>query len=93
MAKSPSTKQATRSGRGATEVDKHVGRQMRKRRLELEMSQEGLAALLNVTFQQVQKYEKGVNRIAASTLYDGAHALDVDVNYFFKGLPGAQKRS
>lgn len=53
------------------------------------MSQERLADLLGVTFQQVQKYEKGVNRVAASRLYELAAALEVSVGYFFEGLsPG-----
>lgn len=53
------------------------------------MSQEKIADLLGVTFQQVQKYEKGVNRVAASRLLDIADALDTDVNYFFVGLRAA----
>jgi transcriptional regulator with XRE-family HTH domain len=72
--------------RTANGVDRHIGEKVRQRRLEIGMSQEKLAELLGVTFQQVQKYEKGVNRIAASRLYDMTKALDVSVGYFFEGL-------
>jgi transcriptional regulator with XRE-family HTH domain len=69
------------------DVDAHIGRRVRARRLEVGMSQEQLADLLGVTFQQIQKYEKGVNRVAASRLYDMTNALDVEITYFFAGLP------
>lgn len=55
------------------------------------MSQETLADILGVTFQQVQKYEKGVNRISASRLYDISLALDVPIQDFFKGVPHPEK--
>jgi transcriptional regulator with XRE-family HTH domain len=76
--------------RGATIMDRLIGKRVRERRLEIGMSQEGLATLLGVTFQQVQKYEKGVNRVAASRLYDIAKALDVEIGYFFERGPTAQ---
>ena len=72
--------------RAANAVDKKLGQRVRSRRLEIGMSQERLAELLGVTFQQVQKYEKGVNRIAASRLYDIAAALDVPIARFFENL-------
>lgn len=72
--------------RAANAVDRRIGQRVRSRRLEISMSQERLAELLGVTFQQVQKYEKGVNRIAASRLFDIAAALDVPVARFFEGL-------
>ena len=72
--------------RAANAVDRHIGVRTRERRLEIGMSQEALADLLGVTFQQVQKYEKGVNRVAASRLYELAKALDVSVGYFFEEL-------
>ncbi|MDZ4690972.1 helix-turn-helix transcriptional regulator [Terricaulis sp.] len=75
--------------RSAGDFDRQLGEQVRLRRLEIGMSQERLAQLLGVTFQQVQKYEKGVNRIAASRLFDIAAALDVPVNRFFEALAGA----
>ena len=72
--------------RAANAIDKRVGQKVRSRRLEIGMSQERLAELLGVTFQQVQKYEKGVNRIAVSRLYDIANALEMPVARFFEGL-------
>jgi transcriptional regulator with XRE-family HTH domain len=79
--------------RSAGPIDKRLGERVRARRLEIDMSQEQLAELLGVTFQQVQKYERGVNRIAASRLYDIAHALDMPVCRFFDGLlPRAKRR-
>jgi transcriptional regulator with XRE-family HTH domain len=70
----------------ANAVDRRLGQRVRARRLEINMSQEKLADLLGVTFQQVQKYEKGINRIAASRLFDIASALDVPISAFFDGL-------
>ena len=72
--------------RAANAVDRKLGQRVRSRRLEIGMSQERLAELLGVTFQQVQKYEKGVNRIAASRLFDIAGALEQPVSRFFEGL-------
>lgn len=67
-------------------VDVHVGRRVRLRRKQLEMSQERLAEGLGLTFQQVQKYERGANRISASKLYEMSRILQVSVAYFFDGL-------
>ena len=72
--------------RAANAVDRKLGQRVRSRRLEIGMSQERLAELLGVTFQQVQKYEKGVNRIAASRLFDISAALDVPVGRFFENI-------
>jgi len=72
--------------RSANAIDRKIGQRVRTRRLEIGMSQERLAELLGVTFQQVQKYEKGVNRIAASRLHDIAASLDMPVARFFEGL-------
>lgn len=68
-------------------VDVHVGRRLKMRRMMIGMSQEKLGNELGLTFQQIQKYEKGVNRIGASRLYDIARALGVSVQYFFEDLP------
>ena len=68
-------------------TDKHVGARVRMRRMMLSMSQEKLADGLGLTFQQVQKYEKGSNRIGASRLQQMAHILQVDVAFFFEGAP------
>jgi transcriptional regulator with XRE-family HTH domain len=70
-------------------TDQHVGRRVRMRRKMLAMSQEKLAAALGLTFQQVQKYEKGATRISASRLQQMSHILQVPVEFFFKGAPNA----
>ena len=68
-------------------VDKHVGSRVRMRRMMLGMSQEKLGDALGLTFQQVQKYEKGTNRIGASRLQQISHILQVPVSFFFEGAP------
>src|SRR5271170_4460686 len=70
-------------------TDKHVGARVRMRRLMLDMSQTKLADALGVTFQQVQKYEKGADRIGASRLQHISQILQVPVAYFFEGAPRA----
>lgn len=67
-------------------VDIHVGLRLRLRRKEKGMSQADLADALDLTFQQVQKYERGANRISASKLYEAAQAVKVPIEYFFRGL-------
>jgi len=64
----------------------HVGKRVRLRRTLLGMSQEQLGAELNITFQQVQKYERGANRISASRLWDISQILDVPISYFFDNM-------
>ena len=68
-------------------IDKHVGSRVRMRRMMLGMSQEKLGDALDLTFQQVQKYEKGTNRIGASRLQQIAQILQVPVSFFFEGAP------
>ena len=68
-------------------VDKHVGSRVRMRRMMLSMSQEKLGNALGLTFQQVQKYEKGTNRIGASRLQQISQILQVPVAFFFEGAP------
>ena len=75
-----------RGDRQPNPVDRHVGERVRARRKQLGLSQDRLAEALGLTFQQVQKYERGVNRISASKLFDAAGALSVEVPYFFEGL-------
>jgi transcriptional regulator with XRE-family HTH domain len=75
-------------------VDVHVGRRLRLRRTILGLSQESIGNSIGVTFQQIQKYERGINRMGASRLYDFAKALSVSIGYFFEGYgdyvqPGA----
>jgi transcriptional regulator with XRE-family HTH domain len=68
-------------------IDVHVGTRVRLRRTLLGMSQEKLGEAIGLTFQQVQKYERGANRVGASRLYDLSRVLDVPVSYFFEEMP------
>ena len=68
-------------------IDVHIGKRLKLARQFRDYSQTALADEIDVTFQQLQKYESGKNRIAASTLYDMAMILDIPVEYFFHGLP------
>jgi transcriptional regulator with XRE-family HTH domain len=70
----------------ANPVDIQVGNRVRIRRMLIGMSQEKLGELLGLTFQQVQKYEKGVNRIGAGRLFDVARILGVPIDYFYEGI-------
>jgi transcriptional regulator with XRE-family HTH domain len=68
-------------------IDVHVGSRIRLRRTLLGMSQERLGESLGLTFQQVQKYERGVNRVGASRLFDLSRVLDVPISFFFDDMP------
>jgi transcriptional regulator with XRE-family HTH domain len=70
------------------DVDRHLGIRMRERRIMLGLTQQQMAELIGVTYQQAHKYEKGINRIAGGRLYQIAQALGVDVGYFYDGLGG-----
>ena len=72
---------------GTRRIDQHVGERIRARRAELGLTQEQLADALNVSYQQIQKYETGANRISAGRIFELARKLRVDVRYFFEGLP------
>ena len=74
------------SPRAANPIDVHVGTRLRLRRQVLKMSQERLGNKLGVTFQQIQKYERGSNRVGASRLWKISQVLNVDVGFFFDGL-------
>jgi transcriptional regulator with XRE-family HTH domain len=74
-------------------VDLHVGNRLRMRRLMLKMSQTALGSAVGITFQQVQKYEKGTNRVSSSRLQQFANLLDVAVPYFFDAQPLRSKRT
>jgi transcriptional regulator with XRE-family HTH domain len=76
------------SPKAASLADHHIGARLRMRRLQIGLSQERLAAALGLTFQQVQKYEKGTNRIGAGRLLEIARILDVPAAFFFEGAPG-----
>ena len=71
---------------GPHPVDRHVGRKVCEKRIALGYNQSDLGRALGLTFQQIQKYEKGANRISASKLWDIARFFGVDVSYFFEGL-------
>ena len=74
-------------GKGISPIDAHVGARVRLRRKLQGMTQAGLGDAIGLTFQQVQKYERGTNRISASRLYDLARVFDVPVDYFFEDMP------
>ena len=83
------TASTKRGSRRPNPLDAHVGGRVRLRRMLLGISQEKLGERLGLTFQQIQKYEKGVNRIGASRLFDLAKVLSVPVQFFYDNLPGA----
>jgi transcriptional regulator with XRE-family HTH domain len=76
-------------GRGPDRIDKHVGERMRLRRMMLGLSQTDVADALDLTFQQVQKYEKGSNRLSAGRLYRLAVLFEVPLTYFYQDAPGS----
>lgn len=80
------------AGKKPNPVDQHVGSRVRLRRMLLGMSQERLGESMGLTFQQVQKYEKGVNRIGASRLFQISKILDVPVQFFFEEAPHSDDR-
>ncbi len=83
------TDKTQKDPRGSTDVDSFVGTKLRQRRLVLGMSQTALGDKLGVTFQQVQKYERGQNRLGASRLFNCSQILGVKPAYFFDGLDPA----
>ncbi|MBK8908362.1 MAG: helix-turn-helix transcriptional regulator [Rhodospirillales bacterium] len=72
----------------ATDVDRFVGGRIRERRVMLGLSQQQMADMIGVTYQQAHKYERGINRISAGRLYEIAQVLRVPVSYFFDGVEG-----
>lgn len=83
-------KDAEKNARRPNPVDVHVGSRVRLRRMLLGLSQEKLGEQLGLTFQQIQKYEKGVNRIGASRLYDLSRVLGVGVDFFFDDFKASE---
>jgi transcriptional regulator with XRE-family HTH domain len=79
------TRSTSRRAR-AEDVDRYVGARVRQRRVMLGLTQQQMADLIGVTYQQAHKYEKGINRVAAGRLYQMARVLGVDIGYFFEGL-------
>jgi len=70
----------------ATDTDRFVGNRIRERRIMLGLSQQQMAELIGVTYQQAHKYERGINRISAGRLFEISQVLDVPVGHFFEGL-------
>jgi transcriptional regulator with XRE-family HTH domain len=79
--------------RTTTAVDTHVGQKIRARRTFLRMSQTDVADMIGITFQQIQKYERGANRVGASRLQEISDALGVSPFYFFEGAPTVGKKA
>jgi transcriptional regulator with XRE-family HTH domain len=86
-------KASINGGRRTTAVDTHVGLKIRARRNLLGMSQTELADTAGITFQQIQKYEKGANRVGAGRLQQFSEALGVPPSYFFEGVPTVGKKT
>lgn len=86
IAASPIRAESSRSPARDVDINRHVGARMRERRIMLGLTQQQLAELIDVTYQQARKYEKGINRIAAGRLHNIARALGVEVDFFFEGL-------
>lgn len=70
----------------ATDIDRHVGAKIRERRIMLGLSQQQMADMIGVTYQQAHKYERGINRISAGRLFEIGQVLTVPVGYFYEGL-------
>src|ERR1700751_4024485 len=91
----PPSKAATprRSSSRTQDIDRYVGARIRESRIMLGLTQQQLAALIGVTYQQAHKYERGINRVSAGRLVEVAQVLSVPVNYFFDGLDEENDRS
>lgn len=79
------TKTTAKPGNKATDIDRHVGVKIRERRVMLGLSQQQMADMIGVTYQQAHKYERGINRISAGRLYEIAQVLTVPIGFFFDG--------
>jgi len=92
MIRDDQTRQRRTLGR-TQDIDRHVGSRVRERRIMLGFTQQQLADLIGVTYQQAHKYERGINRISAGRLFEVAHVLSVPVNYFFEGIENDPARA
>jgi transcriptional regulator with XRE-family HTH domain len=93
-ADSPSTPSPPRRSSSRTQdIDRYVGARIRERRIMLGLTQQQLADLIGVTYQQAHKYERGINRVSAGRLFEVAQVLSVPVNYFFDGLDEENDRA
>jgi transcriptional regulator with XRE-family HTH domain len=77
----------------AHNVDVHVGKRIRQRRWLIGMTQQNLADMVGIKFQQIQKYETGANRVSASRLWDIGESMGVPVSFFFEGLSGSESEA
>ena len=84
----PFDEDPSRAANKGTDVDRFVGKRIRERRVMLGLSQQQMAQMIGVTYQQAHKYERGINRISAGRLFDIARVLRVPVSYLFEGLEG-----
>ncbi|HEY1259998.1 MAG TPA: helix-turn-helix transcriptional regulator, partial [Stellaceae bacterium] len=84
---------ARRSASRTQDIDRHVGARVRERRIMLGLTQQQLADLIGVTYQQAHKYERAINRVSAGRLFEIAQVLSVPVSYFFDGLATDDARS
>src|SRR5262249_23929767 len=82
----PAAAHSRRSTSRTLDVDRYVGARIRERRIMLGLTQQQLADLIGVTYQQAHKYERGINRVSAGRLFEVSQVLSVPVNYFFDGL-------
>jgi transcriptional regulator with XRE-family HTH domain len=73
-------------GQSSAAIDDHVGRRIRERRVMLGLTQQQLAEMIGVTYQQAHKYERGINRVSAGRLFEVAHALSAPITYFYEGI-------
>src|SRR5215472_10343550 len=73
-------------GRSTAAIDDHVGARIRERRIMLGLTQQQLAEMIGVTYQQAHKYERGINRVSAGRLYEIARVLNAPITYFYQGL-------
>ena len=86
------TAAARRSTTRTQDIDRHVGARVRERRIMLGLTQQQLADLIGVTYQQAHKYERGINRVSAGRLYEMAQVLSVPDSYFFDGIQSEDSR-
>lgn len=85
-------RERTEPANRASDIDKHVGARIRERRIMMGLSQQQMADMIGVTYQQAHKYERGINRISAGRLYEITQVLSVPVSYFFDGLEGSTEQ-
>jgi transcriptional regulator with XRE-family HTH domain len=77
----------------ANSIDRHVGMRIRERRIMLGLSQQQMADMIGVTYQQAHKYERGINRISAGRLFEISRVLNVPISFFYEGLDGVEDES